>query len=278
MKWKSFFKPVENMDPKEARGYVAEHLEGTYTLLDVRQPREYEESRIPGATLIPLPQLSDRLQELDPEKPVLTYCAIGGRSRAAAQLLAGQRFKEVYNLKGGIKAWNGQTAAGAFDFGNGLSGLKEMSFQGVVRFALGMEKELAAFYLLVARKTGDEGLANLLRKLADIEEKHQQHLLELYQAFNFTEEIKEPILDVSVAPIMEGGFNPSDFYKQHQSLMKTSAHVLNLAMILETQALDLYLRLAEYVENEKSRIILKRIGDEEKAHLTALGKMLEAGH
>lgn len=278
MKWKSFFKPVGNMDPKETRGYMAEHSEGTYTLLDVRQPREYEESRIPGATLIPLPQLSDRLQELNTEKPVLTYCAIGGRSRAAAQLLAGQGFKEVYNLKGGIKAWNGQTAAGAFDFGNGLSGLKEMSFHGVVRFALGMEKELAAFYLLVARKTGDEDLANLLRKLADIEEKHQQHLLELYQTFNSTEEIKEPILDVSAAPIMEGGFNPSDFYKQHQSLMKTSAHVLNLAMILETQALDLYLRLAGYVENEKSRIILQRIGDEEKAHLTALGKMLEAGH
>ena len=277
MKWKNFFTPVGNMDSKEARGYMAEHSEGTYTLLDVRQPREYEESRIPGATLIPLPQLSDRLQELDPEKPVLTYCAIGGRSRAAAQLLAGQGFKEVYNLKGGIKAWNGQTAAGAIDFGNGLAELKEMSFNGVVRFALSMEKELAEFYLLAARETGDKDLGDLLRKLADIEEKHQQHLLELYQTHNSTGETSEPIEEVSSSPIMEGGFNPSDFYRQNQSLMKTSDHVLNLAMILETQALDLYLRLAAFVENEKSRIILQRIGDEEKAHLTALGKMLEAG-
>jgi sulfur-carrier protein adenylyltransferase/sulfurtransferase len=278
MKWKNFFKPVGNMDPKEAKVYMAEHQEGSYTLLDVRQPREYEESRIPGATLIPLPQLTDHLHELDPEKPLLAYCAIGGRSRAAAQLLAGQGFKEVYNLKGGIKAWKGQTAEGAFDFGNELSGLKEMSYQGVVRFALGMEKGLAEFYLLAARETGDKDLAELLRKLAGIEEKHQQHLLELYQSFNSTGEIKEPILDVSETPIMEGGFNPSDFYKQHQSLMKTGVHLLNLAMVLETQALDLYLRLAAYVENEKSRKILQRIGDEEKAHLAALGKMLEAGH
>ncbi|MBW1643029.1 MAG: sulfurtransferase, partial [Deltaproteobacteria bacterium] len=44
-----------------------------YTLLDVRQEGEYEQSRIPGATLIPLPELMDRLDELDPEKPVITY-------------------------------------------------------------------------------------------------------------------------------------------------------------------------------------------------------------
>lgn len=73
MKWKQFFTPVKNMDAQEARTYMAEHEEGTYTLLDVRQLGEYENSRIPGATLIPLPQLSDRLGELDPEKPVITY-------------------------------------------------------------------------------------------------------------------------------------------------------------------------------------------------------------
>ena len=49
------------------------HKEGSYTLLDVRQPGEYERERIPGAKLIPLPELTDRLDELDPDKPVLTY-------------------------------------------------------------------------------------------------------------------------------------------------------------------------------------------------------------
>ena len=73
MKWKQFFTPVKNMDAEEARAYMAEHEEGTYTLLDVRQLGEYENSRIPGATLISLPQLSDRLGELDPEKPVIAY-------------------------------------------------------------------------------------------------------------------------------------------------------------------------------------------------------------
>ena len=73
MKWKEFFTPVRNMDAEEARAYMAEHEEGSYTLLDVRQLGEYEDYRIPGAMLIPLPQLSDRLGELDPEKPVIAY-------------------------------------------------------------------------------------------------------------------------------------------------------------------------------------------------------------
>ncbi|HDZ91537.1 MAG: rhodanese-like domain-containing protein [Deltaproteobacteria bacterium] len=73
MKWKKLFTPVKNMAAEEARNYMAEHEEGTYTLLDVRQPGEYEDSRIPGAVLIPLPQLADRSRELDPEKPVIVY-------------------------------------------------------------------------------------------------------------------------------------------------------------------------------------------------------------
>jgi rhodanese-related sulfurtransferase len=61
------------MDTEEAKAYMAEHEEGSFTLLDVRQPGEYENSRIPGATLIPLPELADRLGELDPDKPVIPY-------------------------------------------------------------------------------------------------------------------------------------------------------------------------------------------------------------
>lgn len=73
MQWKQFFTPVENLDVEKAGAYIREHGEGTYTLLDVRQPGEYEKSRIPGAKLIPLPELPERLGELDPQKPVIAY-------------------------------------------------------------------------------------------------------------------------------------------------------------------------------------------------------------
>ncbi len=73
MKWKQFLTPVKGMDAEEARSFIRDHREGTYTLLDVRQPGEYEEERIPGAMLIPLPELSTRLQELDRQKPIVAY-------------------------------------------------------------------------------------------------------------------------------------------------------------------------------------------------------------
>jgi len=73
MRWKQFFVPVKNMGPDKAREFIAARKEGEYTLLDVRQPGEYGRSRIPGGVLIPLPELTDRLEELDPEKPVIVY-------------------------------------------------------------------------------------------------------------------------------------------------------------------------------------------------------------
>jgi rhodanese-related sulfurtransferase len=73
MRWKQFFVPVASMDADEARNFMSEHPSSDYTLLDVRQKGEYERERIPGGILIPLPQLIDRLDELDPAKPTIVY-------------------------------------------------------------------------------------------------------------------------------------------------------------------------------------------------------------
>ncbi len=73
MKWMQFFTPAKSLDFKETEQYIAQHPGDEITILDVRQPSEYKESHIPGANLIPLPQLSDRLGELDPQKSVLVY-------------------------------------------------------------------------------------------------------------------------------------------------------------------------------------------------------------
>ena len=73
MGFRQFFIPVKNMDAEEARGYMAEHKASDYTLLDVRQPGEYAQARIPGSVLVPLPELTGRLDELDRDKPLVVY-------------------------------------------------------------------------------------------------------------------------------------------------------------------------------------------------------------
>lgn len=73
MKWMQFFTPAKSLDFIKAQSYISEHKGEDITILDVRQPSEYKENHIPGAILIPLPELSDRLLEIDPDKPTLVY-------------------------------------------------------------------------------------------------------------------------------------------------------------------------------------------------------------
>jgi adenylyltransferase/sulfurtransferase len=77
-------------------------------LLDVREPSEAAICRIPGATLIPLGDLSKRLTELPSgsgSPDIVVHCKMGGRSAKAVQLLRANGFERVRNLTGGILAW-----------------------------------------------------------------------------------------------------------------------------------------------------------------------------
>lgn len=71
--WRGVFGQVPEMTPHQLRTYRQAHHEGSYVLLDVRQPGEYQKGHLPGATLIPLPQLSARVSELDPKIPTIAY-------------------------------------------------------------------------------------------------------------------------------------------------------------------------------------------------------------
>ena len=70
---KQLFTPVKSMDADEGKKYIQEHKEGTFTLLDVRQPGEYEQEHLPGSKLISVAELAQRKNELDPNKPLLVY-------------------------------------------------------------------------------------------------------------------------------------------------------------------------------------------------------------
>ncbi len=75
-------------------------------ILDVRNPEEIAICRIAGTTVIPLPELPNRLNELDRSKPMVVHCRSGVRSAKAIELLRSAGFTAgLTNLKGGILAW-----------------------------------------------------------------------------------------------------------------------------------------------------------------------------
>ncbi len=74
-------------------------------IVDVRNPGEAAAGMIPGAVNIPVGQLPDRTDELDPRKPTVVYCAGGYRSSVAASLLRQRGFADVSDVLGGYGAW-----------------------------------------------------------------------------------------------------------------------------------------------------------------------------
>ena len=74
-------------------------------LLDCRQPFEVDLCRLPGAVFIPLMEIAERLDELDPSRPVIVYCHAGVRSINGAMLLEERGFVAM-SMRGGIEAWS----------------------------------------------------------------------------------------------------------------------------------------------------------------------------
>jgi rubrerythrin len=189
--------------------------------------------------------------------------------------LAGRGFKEVYNLSGGIKAWQGSVAEGPVELNMDLIRGDEAPAE-IIHLAYGMEHSLGEFYGKARQTVQDRELAELMEKLANVENKHKAYLIELYTAVDSRSAGREPLEAEMASKIMEGGFDSAEFLKKNERFMQSVPDLLDLAMMVETQALDLYIRFAGRTENEQTKQVLYKIADEEKGHLAALGELREA--
>lgn len=269
MNWKNLLTPVRNMTATEAKAYMSGRASKEYQLLDVRQPKEYEAGHLAGARLIPIRELPDRMDELDKSKPLLVYCAVGGRSAAAAQLLSGKDFSEVYNLSGGIKAWEGDQATGPEAAGlESFTGALE--YADAVSLAYAMEDGLQRFYRQLAAQAEESEQQRLYGQLAQFEEKHKARLAAEYRTQHGNAAMPEPESEV-----MEGGQRVAEFFARVRGLLHTQRDILELAMALETQALDLYSRMAQKSAAAETSDFFLRMADEEKQHLGYLAQALD---
>jgi NADPH-dependent 2,4-dienoyl-CoA reductase/sulfur reductase-like enzyme/rhodanese-related sulfurtransferase len=75
-------------------------------LLDVRTPDEYQETHLSHARLVPVDELREHLQELDPSQETVVYCRVGLRGYLAARILLQQGFTNVSNLTGGLMSYS----------------------------------------------------------------------------------------------------------------------------------------------------------------------------
>lgn len=145
----------------------------------------------------------------------------------------------------------------------------------IIILAYGMEQGLEEFYSTMVGMMDDHEVIGILTKLAVIEENHKQRLFNLYLTFKPDVADKAAFEAGIISDIMEGGFTTKEFLEQNSPAMQTVEGVLNVAMMLETQALDLYLRYSQKIKDENGRTVLYEIAKEEKTHLADLGRLME---
>jgi sulfur-carrier protein adenylyltransferase/sulfurtransferase len=264
---------IQNLSVDRAKEWLARNKESAFILLDVRQPEEYKSSHLPGAVLMPLPSLMDKIGELDPAKSLLVYCRSGNRSRAAAAFLLSKGFSKVYSIDGGITAWNGRAATGSYD--EGLFLLKgRKTVEELVSLALAFEEGSRMFYTSVAELPVDAEAKNILNTIAEAEVKHKINILEAYKLItgeDFADDIlnREPLKRV-----MESGVRIEDAISFLKEQGKTVLDILEVSMQLETNAIDLYMKILRKIEDVNAKKVFDIIVEEEQHHLSELGQLL----
>ncbi|MEF2146080.1 MAG: rhodanese-like domain-containing protein [Desulfovibrionaceae bacterium] len=265
---------MQQMDTGNVKKMLDEARPGELDVLDVRQEWEYEEFHLPGAILVPLPELPDKMAGLHRERRILVYCRSGNRSMAAASLLESHGFRDVVNMDGGMSAWQGATAVEGV-----LSGMeffpKIMETADVYRFGYGMERVLEAFYRRMAEIAPTRESADLFQTLAGFEEAHMRSLYIRYGRTSESPLPREEFEKQALAETGEGGRDPEAYFADSLTSLVDLRGIVETSMMIEAQALDYYQRCARQPEHADSAEVLLVLAREEQGHLRMLGNYLK---
>lgn len=261
--------PVQSFFPEELETIAAGLGEENYILVDVRQPWEYQEGHIPGARLVPLPELESGMEELKRKPNLIFYCRSGARSMAAANWAEenlGQGVKTL-NMIGGFSAWEGRELR---SMPRVRLFAEAKNLRDALSRAMELEKGAQAFYTAAsaAAKQAAPELADVLLTLADVEKAHARVLHHrLGQARS--KAAKPPLASFEEhyaalsGDILEGGLS------LEQALDRISGDashfcldVTDLALEIELAAYDLYKNLAAEAAGDLEQAFLKLAQDE----------------
>lgn len=189
-------------------------------------------------------------------------------------MLAGKGFTEVINMTGGIKAWDSNTAVGTAETGLYLFSGKEKT-EDVLLVAYALEAGLQDFYTSVQERISQEEVQALFNKLSAIEKKHQDRIYSEYEKIATSPLDRDAFERRTETQAMEGGLTTEEYLTLYPTNFSVAAEVISLAMGIEAQALDLYLRAADNCPQKEASQALLRIAEEERTHLKLLGDLLD---
>jgi len=190
-------------------------------------------------------------------------------------MLAGKGFDNVYNVTGGFKGWKSEAAFGEEELGLELFTGDESPEKTLV-VAYSLEAGLRDFYLSMITKVKNNDTKDLFQKLSEIEVKHQDRIFNEYITITGKSVNRDEFEKRTVSKEVEGGLTTEEYMNLFQPDLESLEDMISLAMSIEAQALDLYVRASDKTSNPQSKKVLIQIADEERAHLAQLGKLMES--
>jgi sulfur-carrier protein adenylyltransferase/sulfurtransferase len=189
-------------------------------------------------------------------------------------MLSSKGIEDVINVAGGIKAWDSHVALGTEELGIELLTGKE-SIEETLVAAYSLEAGLRDFYLSMIAKVEQPDIKGLFQKLSEIETLHQDRIFDEYLQVSGADVSREAFDNDLVVNAVEGGLTTDEYVQMFQPDWESAVDIISLAMSIEAQALDLYTRASERSDDPRSKKALKKIAEEERAHLEQLGKLMD---
>jgi len=197
------------------------------------------------------------------------------RSRSAAALLKGQGFDKAFSIKGGIDAWKGLKATGPYEAGMYLIEGRKTT-EEYISLACSLEDGTRKFYGTVKDIIAGEESRKVFDSLVKSEEKHKAALLEAYRKIKAVDIRNAGCQEGTLSGTMEGGVSIEEAVAWVRQRDRETVDILEFSMQLEANSLDFYMKVLREVKDEGAQKAFRIIIDEEKQHLSRLGKLINS--
>jgi rhodanese-related sulfurtransferase/rubrerythrin len=266
---------IHNITPEELKKLIEEHRESDYILLDVRQAEEYTQAHIPGAKLIPLPELESRLREIPGDRELVFYCRSGSRSLAGATFVTDSEIAHgtIYNLAGGITAWNGETLP---DFPRLQAFDKTKSHEELLLKAMDLEKGAWRFYGHILERFASESFSHVFEELAKAELTHARIIYHHLEKVGRKLEAFDTVFEKLEGELVESGESLENALQRVEDLEgNLCLNLMELSLNVEYSAFDLHRTIAEQAVDAETKDAFLSIAQAEKRHMRTIAKAID---
>lgn len=178
----------------------------------------------------------------------------------------------MYSMSGGIDAWNGLVAEGAYDAGLAYFSRASRA-EELISLSFALEEGNRLFYERISKDAEEEEAASIFRSLGHAEERHKDTLRELYgRASGQTGDPPHPE-GITAEPFLEGGAPLGETLEWARE--KSVVEILELAISMEANALDRYIKMGRAVADERSRDVFLALSGEERKHVERMTSLLD---